>query len=145
MVGKFVYLTNYHLIYRQLRGTNRAYVVIRVKNKVLLTKNWLGCHRHWRLPGGGVKKGEDHIKAVIREVNEEVGIKLKSDQLRLLTKKTHWSKHGFAYRIYEVKLKTVPRIVMNRCEIVAAEFFDQNKTKNLPLSEVALTSQNLLN
>ena len=144
LIGKLTYILNYPLIYCHLLGSKRTYALIRVNNKVLLTKNWLGLHRHWRLPGGGVKSGEDSVRALIREVYEEVGIRLKADQPRLLTNKDCWSKHGFCYQIYEVRLKTEPRLCLTSGELVCAKFFTQQQTQKMPLSEVASTAQNLL-
>jgi 8-oxo-dGTP pyrophosphatase MutT (NUDIX family) len=136
ILGKITYVVNYPLIYGHLLGSRRAYALIKVDNKILLTKNWLGLHHHWRLPGGGVKAGEDSLKALIREVYEEVGIKLKASQAQLLTPKDRWSKHNFCYQIYEVRLKTKPQLCLANGELVYAQFFSQKQAKKMPLSEV---------
>lgn len=47
--------------------------VLRHGDKVLLIKNSYGL-KLWTLPGGGVKRNESIMDAVIREVREEVGI-----------------------------------------------------------------------
>ena len=135
IIGKIIYITNYHMIYRHIRGSLRAYVIIKSGNQVLLTKNWLGLHRDWRLPGGGVKAGESAIAAVIRETQEEIGVCLKPSQLKLLAKKT-LSKQGFYYQIYTANLADEPNVTIS-AEIVAAQFFDKSQVKKLHLSEVS--------
>ncbi|AMP89745.1 NUDIX domain-containing protein [Legionella pneumophila] len=47
-------------------------IVINTEEQVLLVKHTY--QPHWYLPGGGVKKGESPKAAVIRELQEEVGI-----------------------------------------------------------------------
>lgn len=49
-------------------------VIIRHDDKILLIENTYCVG--WTLPGGGVKKNEALLQAAIREVKEEVGIKL---------------------------------------------------------------------
>ena len=126
-IGKVAYLAGYPFIYILMRGSTRAYLaVIRVKNQVLVTKNWLGLHRDWRLPGGGVLPGEALPAAVAREVSEETGIVLDPQQLKPVTEQACRSKHGFYYHIYEVTLKDEPPICIRHNEIVDAEFVDKN-------------------
>lgn len=52
-----------------------AVCVIRCGDEILLAKHSYGQKR-WGLPGGTIKKRETPREAIIREVREEVGIKL---------------------------------------------------------------------
>ena len=55
--------------------TTGTKVIIQWQDKILLVKNTYGT-RKWSLPGGGILKGEDILACAMREVREEVGIKL---------------------------------------------------------------------
>lgn len=50
-------------------------LVLDPADRVLLIRHSYGSHR-WMMPGGGLKRGEDVLKAAQREVREEVGITL---------------------------------------------------------------------
>lgn len=58
-----------------------AYALILNGRRILLCRlskqvmRWAG---HWTLPGGGVEFGEDPEQAMIREVEEETGLKVES-------------------------------------------------------------------
>lgn len=56
----------------------RTAVILTYKGKVLLHKAKVDF---WNMPGGRVKYGEDSKNAIIREMQEELGITLKEPQL----------------------------------------------------------------
>lgn len=51
-------------------------------DKILLVKPHY--NRHWQLPGGLIETGESPINAAIREVNEETGMTLNSNNLEII-------------------------------------------------------------
>lgn len=64
------------------RMTGRSVIGCRVlvlddAGRVLLVRHSYGT-RHWMMPGGGVRRGEDVARAAAREVLEEVGLKIGS-------------------------------------------------------------------
>lgn len=72
-------------VFSFLTGTRRARVVVTNENgEVLLLKTWLGAGK-WGLPGGGMKRGEKPEAAAVRELREETGLAISTDELVLLT------------------------------------------------------------
>ena len=51
---------------------NRATALVFCEGRLLLVRE-RGA-RHWSLPGGGMKKGEDPVEAACRELDEETGL-----------------------------------------------------------------------
>ena len=72
-----------------------------------------------RLPSGGVRSGEDHCLAAVRELHEEVGLTVAPDDLHLVS--TFKGPYGMNY-LYEAELATKPNLVADRREIIAASF-----------------------
>lgn len=53
-------------------------IVLDSDNRILLVKHTY--QSHWYLPGGGVKKGESAKMAIIRELEEEVGLIINDEE-----------------------------------------------------------------
>jgi 8-oxo-dGTP pyrophosphatase MutT (NUDIX family) len=71
------------------------------------------------LPGGGVGLREDHQKAAVRELREEVGLKLDAATLRLLA--STLTPCGPVY-LYETRIEAMPKLTIDRREIIEARF-----------------------
>jgi 8-oxo-dGTP diphosphatase len=52
----------------------RVSAILRWQNRLLLCRHEKGEREYWLLPGGGVDSGESLVKALHRELHEEVGI-----------------------------------------------------------------------
>ena len=60
-------------------------------NKILTTKRPVGkpFSNYWEFPGGKLEKGESFYDAIIRELEEELGIKVKSEDLSIIDNVSH--------------------------------------------------------
>ena len=61
------------------------------KNKILITKRPLDkpFPNYWEFPGGKLEKEENFYDAIIRELQEELGIKIKSKDLSIVDNISH--------------------------------------------------------
>jgi len=73
-------------------------VVYRDDGKILLVRGRFSRQK-WALPGGGVKQNESYEQAAVREVLEEIGLKIHN--LRYLGKaNSHESYAKFSVRVF---------------------------------------------
>jgi len=76
-------------------------IIYRDDGNVLLVKSRFSRQK-WALPGGGVNRNEGYEQAAIREVLEEVGLKI--DDLRYLGKaNSHESYAKFSVRVFAAR------------------------------------------
>lgn len=104
LVGIVVFWLTWPLTYMYVRGTTRTRVLLVADGKVLLARVWHGTGS-WKLPGGGVHGKEPLKDAAVREVYEEVRVRIRPEQLQDLGKKAH-REHGIPYtgQYYYVEL-----------------------------------------
>ena len=130
-LGKIGYIITRPGVYVFIRFTRRSYVVIRVKDEVIVTKDWLDMHKNWRLPGGGVKRSESPQLGAKREVKEEVGLNIDVKSLKFIKKGVHPSLK-YHFWVYELILDKKPNISINRYELAKARWVDIKSLNNLP-------------
>ena len=99
------------------RGHNGTAIAVWVGDRVLVVRH--SYKPGLRLPGGGVKAGEDHRLAAIRELQEETGVIVVVADLVLL--KETYGKFG-KRSIFEVQLDAEPELTVDQREIVYAGF-----------------------
>ena len=131
-----------NIIYAFLKPALKAYLKDRITTRVLIIKNNqilvirnTISNGDMSLPGGGVKNGEEPSAALIREVNEEVGIKLNND--KLIYQGIYWASNDglkYQYHLWFYNLKTDPVIKKRPFEISEAYFIDERELMNLRLS-----------
>jgi len=87
------------LIFRITPTKDRVRIIVyRNDGKILLVRGRFSRQK-WALPGGGANRNESYEQAAIREVLEEVGIKI--DDLRYLGKaNSHESYAKFPVRVF---------------------------------------------
>ena len=87
------------LVFRIVSQKDRVRVIVyRDDGDILLVKNRFS-RQEWALPGGGVNRNESYEQAAVREVLEEVGLKIHN--LRYLGKaNSHESYAKFSVRVF---------------------------------------------
>ena len=87
------------LIFRIAPKNDRVRVIVyRDDGDILLVKNRFSRQK-WALPGGGVNRNESYEQAAVREVLEEIGLKIHN--LRYLGKaNSHESYSKFSVRVF---------------------------------------------
>jgi len=83
-LGRVLYVLAWPALYVYLRrGGERTRLIVTANDKILLVKDWLG-DGSWKLPGGGLHKGEAASVGALRELAEETGLVAKANQLKPL-------------------------------------------------------------
>ncbi len=150
IVGRTGYWLGWPVLYVYIKGTMRSRVVVLVDDKILVTKSWLGDGK-WELPGGGTHKGETIVACAIREVEEETGIELTTEQL-VQGESFDISNNGMPFTCWPlfVRLQSRPTTVLPKREVVEldwvlADSLSQNNTEAASLRIIAdFRRQNLL-
>jgi 8-oxo-dGTP diphosphatase len=99
------------------RGHNGTAIAVWLGDRVLVVRH--SYKPGLRLPGGGVKAGEDHMLAAIRELQEETGLVVAAADVVLLMET--YGKFG-KRSIFEVQLDAEPELTVDQREIVYAGF-----------------------
>ena len=143
LVGRLIYHS--YTIYFKTRAITkpRSRVVLQsATGQIFLVKNWIGSG-NWQLPGGRINKQENPRQAAIREIKEELGLKLSSSQLSPIAAENL----SGSLSIYHCQLIGQPTINYNKKEIIAGQWFKPHQLTNLNLvdsSKQALQSCQLL-
>ncbi len=96
--------------------TKRCRGIIIAEGDILLVRNWFSDQR-WSLPGGGIHKGEKPASALIREIKEELSIKITKP---LPVGQINQRSAGLIHRldIFLVKLARKPVVKKQNFEII---------------------------
>lgn len=138
--------TFYWLAYRVLRGFwflfrpkgRGSLVAIWCQERLLLVKN--GYRHGYNLPGGSRRSGERARAAAVREVAEEVGIRLFPNQLRrcgTVVSRREYLRDHCTY--FEVHLEKAPSIRVDGREVVAAVLAGPEALSAYPLAHALKT------
>jgi 8-oxo-dGTP diphosphatase len=85
----------------------------------------------WMAPGGGIETGETPAQAALREVSEELGLQLTSEQLHpALVVEHFWNNRHDKVHIYEVQLSVEPKLNIDNREVVEARFVTPSQVKS---------------
>lgn len=113
-------------------------VAVWSEDRLLLVKN--GYRRGYGLPGGNRRPGEKALSAAVREMREEVGLKLYPNQLHycgtVVSDRDYLRDHCV---YFEVHLGQMPRITVDGREVVAAVFAGPEEWHHYPLAHQVRT------
>jgi 8-oxo-dGTP diphosphatase len=99
--------------------TEGADVIIRHGDKIVLLRS--SYRSEWMAPGGGLKPGERPVEAAVRETSEEVGLNLRTEDLRLVeVSEHHWENRHVTAHLFEIELAELPPLQVDNREIVEA-------------------------
>lgn len=99
-------------------------VLMNEENEILLVQSWLSADT-WELPGGGVHNSEETGQALLRELEEETGIKLLRENLQPLCTIRSTGHDEIAFQAFAAK-NSLPSAIPNRFEIKAVAWFPYN-------------------
>ena len=111
------------LVFRIVPKKDRVRVIVyRDDGDILLVKNRFSRQK-WALPGGGVNRNESYEQAAVREVLEEIGLKIHN--LRYLGKaNSHESYAKFSVRVFAAHASDYD--IKCNFEIMEARWFNTN-------------------
>ena len=125
------------------KTTQRAHLganaIITYDNKILLEKR--GDCDLWGLVGGGVKRQETPLDAIVREVYEELGLRISKEQFIKLgvygePGRIAAYRDGSIWRmvvvVFKLELKEYPQIVISK-ESADMRFFSKEELKNIDI------------
>ena len=109
-----------------------VFIAIWYKEKLLVIKN--SYRKSFTIPCGRIKRDEDPADAAIRELYEEVGIKVDKRQIKFSGIFTaNYSNIKDIGNFYEIELTELPKIQIDNREVVWSQFMflDQVAALNL--------------
>jgi ADP-ribose pyrophosphatase YjhB (NUDIX family) len=109
-----------------------VYIAVWYREKLLIVKN--SYKKSFTIPCGRIRRGEDLAVAAVRELSEEVGIKIRKSQLTFVGEYT--AEHKYATDIgnfFEIEMAKLPTVQADDREVVWAQFkpLDQISKLNL--------------
>lgn len=128
----------YALAYRMMRTywrfkhpvTHGAVVAIWNHGEVLLVRN--SYVPFYSAPGGYLQRREDGRAAAVRELTEEIALRVEPEQLTLaLDVTTEWEYKRDHVQIFELELPERPSVRVDHREVVAAEWFTPERAAGL--------------
>lgn len=112
-----------------------AYIAVWHGDQILIIKN--SYKNVYTVPCGNINRQETALAAAVRELAEEVNIRLKPEQLALAAQFTilNESKQDHI-SFFEVTFERIPPLQVDNREVVWARFITVAEAKLLPLSPV---------
>lgn len=146
---QLAYVCAYRLlrVYWHIRRptTNGALIAIWAEGRVLLVRN--SYVPYYSAPGGYMRSSEDPRDAARRELAEETGIQVGTDDLELALDLTHpWEGKLDHVRIFNLALAQRPTVEIDRREVIEARWCTPGEALTLnvfpPLKQVIAARAN---
>lgn len=130
VIGKILFWVGWPVSFISLYFSRRTRVLIVCGNEALLVKNWFGSG-YWSTPGGGLHKGELPAEGAVRELNEELGLEVKAEELVYMYEKKAITKRHFRYYYYGffLELARKPKLKLDKIEIADALWYEIDKIR----------------
>lgn len=128
-IGLAVFWLTWPALWLMLRWSRRTRLLLICGDEFLVLRGWLG-NGEWGLPGGGLHRGEDKVKGLIREVAEETGLTLKPHQVKFAFNGLYKGQ-GFRFNFYSfiAELQSKPTLVPQPREIAEIAWQNLNDPK----------------
>lgn len=109
-----------------------AVVAAWLDGRILMVRHSYRNRLSW--PGGGVKSGEQPVDAAVRELQEELDLRIPRESLRFCgSVMERWEKRYDHARIFELRLTTEPALRPDGREVIAAAFMRPDDVLRHPL------------
>ncbi len=112
---------------------NGVFIAIWYKEKLLMIRN--SYKKSFTIPCGRIKRDEDSADAAVRELYEEVGIKVDKHQIKFIgiytTNYNHIKDIG---NFFEIEMTELPKLKIDNREVVWSQF--------MPLDQIAALNLN---
>ncbi len=110
-----------------------VYIAMWYDERLLVIKN--SYKKRFTIPCGRIKRGEDLAEAAVRELYEEVGIKLEKDQLNLVGEYTGEFKYAADIgNFFEIGMTELPTFKVDNREVIWARFMTLDQISKLNLN-----------
>jgi 8-oxo-dGTP diphosphatase len=119
LLGRSVWWCGWPVLWLYLHDSNRTrLLLLNESGQVLLVKGWISATSKWSLPGGGLHGGENPMRGLLREVNEEVGLALnEADVVPLEVRRMKSKGLRFNLHFYRATIDSTPVLRLQRHEI----------------------------
>lgn|ERR1035438_923867 len=126
-LGRISYYLLWPGIAIYLHGSQRTRIVLFAEDYILVVKAWLSDGK-WSLPGGGIHNGESIIEGLFRELHEETGVELKTNDINELLSE-NFRLHGTRVKLHYFSASVPARLPVRkqRGEIIDVQWLHQSK------------------
>jgi 8-oxo-dGTP pyrophosphatase MutT (NUDIX family) len=110
-----------------------VYIAVWYDEKILIIKN--PYKKKFTIPCGRIKRGENLAEAAVRELKEEVGIKVYESELKFIEQyKFNYKYVSEIGNFFEIEISNLPKLNIDNREVVWARFTAPDKALLMKLN-----------